>query len=261
MSRSDAIGPERVNALILAGGLGTRLRPLTDTTPKCLVPVDGQPLLEYWMQALAGLGSVGEVVVNTHHLPELVRSYLAGVSERHPFSARESFEPTLLGSAGTVTANRALADGVDACLLIYADNLSNVPLVEALAFHRAHSAEMTMVLFHTEHPKACGIAELGASDVIESFIEKPAEPRGNLANAGIYVVSAATYRAIADLGAFDFGFDVLPKYVGKMVGFVHQGVHLDVGTPEALTKAHALARAHFSGPRWSQGQPAPRAGA
>jgi len=236
----------RVNALVLAGGLGTRLKPLTDTVPKCLVEVNGVPLLEYWMSELALLGAQ-RVVVNTHHLPEPVRAYLADASQRYGLVAEESFEPVLLGSAGTVTNNRDLADDVDDCLLIYADNLSTVPLARVLEAHRARHSDLTMVLFHTERPKACGIAELGPGDVIESFVEKPAEPKGNLANAGIYVVSADTYREIADLRAFDFGFDVLPRYVGRMTGFVHDGLHLDIGTLDALERGHELAKVHFAG--------------
>lgn len=233
------------NALVLAGGLGTRLRPLTETVPKCLVEVAGVPLLEYWMHALDGAG-VGEVVVNTHHLPDAVRAYLQHVPDRYALRVRESFEPVLLGSAGTVTANRSLADGVDDVLLVYADNLSSVSLPAALAFHRSHGAPFTMVLFHTDRPHACGIASLDAAGTVTEFVEKPKEPKGNLANAGIYVVSAAAYREIADLNAFDLGFDVLPKFVGRMKGFVHEGLHLDIGNLEALEKSHELARQHFA---------------
>jgi len=240
------MSPSRVNALVLAGGLGTRLLPLTLATPKCLIEVNGVPLLEYWMAELAASG-VGRVVVNTHHLPDPVRAFLAGVPARYPMAAEESFEPELLGSAGTVSNNRSLADDVDDCLLVYADNLSTVSLAAVLEFHRAQDSDLTMVLFHTDRPKACGIADLGPDSVITSFVEKPAEPRGNLANAGIYVASARTYREIADLGAFDFGFDVLPRFVGRMKGFVHEGLHLDIGTLDALERGHELARTHFSG--------------
>lgn len=238
------VAARRTNALVLAGGLGTRLRPITDHTPKCLVEVAGTPLLEYWMQALAEVG-VGEVVVNTHHLPERVRTYLADVPARYPLRVRESFEPVLLGSAGTVTANRALADDADDVLLIYADNLSNVPLERVLAFHEGHGEPMTMVLFQTDRPTACGIASLDDAGRIVRFVEKPKEPESNLANAGIYVVTRQAYREIADMAGFDIGFDVLPKFVGRALGFEHQGVHLDIGTLDALERAHELAGAHF----------------
>ncbi len=233
-----------VPALILAGGLGTRLKPITLTTPKCLVPVREVPLLEYWMQELHRSG-VDRVVVNTHHLPEPVREYLAEVSQRLGMSATEFYEPTLLGSAGTIAANRGLCRDADCCLLIYADNLSSIHLDELLAFHRRHGEPMTMMLFHTAHPRACGIATLDANGRIVEFVEKPQEPKGNLANGGIYVVSREAYQEIADMGAFDLGFDVLPRFVGRMQGYLHEGLHMDVGNLDALEKAQHAAREYF----------------
>lgn len=233
-----------VPALVLAGGLGTRLRPVTDTTPKCLVPVAGVPLLEYWMQELKRSGT-NQVVVNTHHLPEPVRAYLAEVSQRLEMQAQEFYEPKLLGSAGTITANRDLCNHADCCFLIYADNLSNIRLDELLAFHRSHGEPMTMMLFHTERPSACGIATLDSSQTIVEFVEKPANPTSNLANGGIYVVSKEAYQEMADLRAFDLGFDVLPRFVGRMKGYVHGGLHLDIGNLDALDRAQHVAREYF----------------
>src|SRR5688572_2010248 len=91
--------------LLLAGGLGTRLRPLTDSVPKCLVPVAGRPLLDYWFDAFADAG-IRDVLINTHHLPDRVRAYLARRNDTGRFRVCESYEPVLLGSAGTVHANR-----------------------------------------------------------------------------------------------------------------------------------------------------------
>ncbi len=234
----------KATALVLAGGLGTRLRPLTETTPKCLVPIAGTPLLEYWMQELARSG-IDQALVNTHHLPEPVRAYLRDVSQRLPISAREFYEPKLLGSAGTIAANPHLVEAAEAGLIIYADNLSTVRLDALLDFHHSHDAPMTMVLFHTDRPKACGIATLDQDGRIVEFVEKPENPTSNLANAGIYVVSPSAYREIAELGAFDLGFDVLPRFVGRMKGYVHEGLHLDIGTLDALSRAEGLAQKEF----------------
>ena len=233
----------QVSALILAGGYGSRLRPITETTPKCLVPIQGKPLLDYWLERLANAGVV-RVRINTHHLPAAVRSHIAQIHVTDRFDISEAYEPKLLGSAGTITANRDLADGVDEVLLIYADNLSSIDLGELLRFHREHDDPMTMMLFRAENPSACGIAELDSENRIVSFEEKPADPKSNVANAGLYVVSADAYREIADMGAFDLGFDVLPKFVGRMRGFVHDGYHRDIGTMEALAAAeHEVADA------------------
>jgi mannose-1-phosphate guanylyltransferase len=226
----------RTKALLLAGGFGTRLLPLTATTPKCLVKIAGKPLIEYWLDALAR-ASVLDALVNTHHLHEQVRDYLAEVSRRGPLRVGEAYEPKLLGSAGTVRENRAFADDADEILIIYADNLSNVSLERVLAFHRSHRDPMTMMLFHTPYPKQCGIAELDEAGKILSFVEKPTEPKSDLANAGLYVVDADAYREIADRNVFDFGFDIIPTFVGRMSGFDFEGYHRDIGNLDALAQA------------------------
>src|SRR4051794_11044702 len=124
-------------ALLLAGGLGTRLRPLTDTIPKCLVPIAGRPLLDVWIDRLAEAG-IREARLNTHALAEQVRTYISGVNSGGRLRLVESYEPELLGSAGTVSANADLADDADQVVIVYADNLSDIDLRPLLAFHRAH---------------------------------------------------------------------------------------------------------------------------
>lgn len=225
-------------ALLLAGGLGTRLRPLTDTTPKCLVPVGGRPILDWWIAALER-ADIREALLNTHHHADQVRAWIAETNARGKVHVTEAHEPELLGSAGTVAANRAWAEGAREVVVIYADNLSDIDLAALLAFHRAHDDPLTMALFRTEFPEKCGIAELDAEGRVVSFVEKPKNPASDLANAGIYVLDAAAWREIADMRAFDFGFDVLPRFAGRMRGWLHPGYHRDIGTPEALARADA----------------------
>lgn len=236
MTGTQRVG--RTKALLLAGGLGSRLRPITDTTPKCLVEIAGRPLLAYWFDALERAG-IRDILINTHHLPDPVRSFLTQKNAQG-FRATEFFEPQLLGSAGTISANATWADDVDDVLIVYADNLSDLDLTGLLAFHRAHRDAMTMLLFHAPNPKACGIAQLDAVGRVVDFEEKPIAPQSDLANAGVYVVTAATWREIAAMRAFDLGFDVLPRLVGRMRGYVHDGYHRDIGTIEALNSASQL---------------------
>lgn len=234
----------RCKALLLAGGMGTRLRPLTDTVPKCLVPVAGKPLLDYWLDALTAADIV-DVLINTHHLREQVRSYIAQANATRPLTLTEAWEPALLGSAGTVHANRDWADNADAVAIIYGDNISTVNLGAMVDFHRSHDDPVTMLVFRTDHPNQCGIATLDADDRVIHFVEKPNEPASNLANAGVYIVNADTWLEIADMNVRDFGFDVLPKFVGKMRAFVFDGYHRDIGTPQALAQAEADAARFF----------------
>jgi mannose-1-phosphate guanylyltransferase len=195
-------------------------------------------MLDWWVAALDRAG-IGEVLLNTHHHAGQVRDWIDGVNARGGVHITEASEPDLLGSAGTVHANRSWADGVDAVVVIYADNLSDIDLAALVAFHAGHGDPATMVLFHTEFPQKCGIAELDAAGRITAFVEKPALPVSALANAGIYVLDAGLWREIADMDAFDFGFDVIPRLVGRMHGWLHPGYHRDIGTPAALAAANA----------------------
>ena len=98
-----------MKAFLLAAGIGSRLRPITDTTPKCMVPIGGRPLLDIWLDAFGEAG-IDEVLVNLHHLPHAVTEHLAfrtGIAQ----GPRRVFEPELLGSAGTLVANRDWVDG------------------------------------------------------------------------------------------------------------------------------------------------------
>jgi mannose-1-phosphate guanylyltransferase len=226
----------------MAAGLGTRLRPLTDTVPKCLVPVGGRPLLRYWIDRLAEAG-VRDAVINTHHLPAEVREFIAEVntpgSVPGGFQLRESYEPKLLGSAGTISANRALADGASEIVVVYSDNLSGVDLGDMIRFHRSHADPFTMLVFRAAEPRRCGIAECDADNRIIGFVEKPSEPRSDLANGGVYVIDPDAFREIADMRAFDIGFDVIPRFVGRMRAWEWGGYHLDIGTHEALARAES----------------------
>ena len=229
-------------ALLLAGGLGTRLRPLTETTPKCLIPVAGKRILDYWVDALDRAG-IREALLNTHHHAEQVRAYISEVNARGGVQLTEAFEPELLGSAGTVHANRDWAKGD--VVVIYADNLSDIDLARLVATHQGHDLPMTMALFHTPYPEKCGIATVADNGKISEFIEKPSKPASNLANAGLYVLSKDAWREIADMKVFDFGFDVIPAFVGRMMGFRHEGYHRDIGTHESLEQAEADAPGLF----------------
>lgn len=231
---------KRVKAVILAAGLGTRLRPLTDDMPKCLVPVGpgdaARPLLDYWLDLLGDAG-VREALINTHAFRDPVRRYCDSRSSDGCRHLHEAYEPTLLGSAGTLAANATFADDASCVIIIYADNLSDADLSSLLAFHTSHEDPVTMMLFRAGAPSQCGIAELDDDRRIVSFVEKPREPASNLANAGVYVLDADAYREIARMNAFDLGHDVLPRFVGRMRGWEWTGYHRDIGTLDAYEQA------------------------
>jgi histidinol-phosphate phosphatase family protein len=225
-----------LKAFLLAAGLGSRLKPFTDSTPKCLLPFGGRPLLDYWLELLAEV-DCAEARVNTHAHAEKMRAFLnSSFPSGYPVVS-ESFEPTLLGSGGTIAANPEFADDADDVIIVYADQLSTIDFRAMLAFHRQHGDPFTMLLYRVSNPKECGIVELDAQQRVVSFIEKPREPKSDLANAGIYIVSRDAYREMAAANGFDLAFDVLPRFIGRMRGWTWDGFHRDIGTHAALDRA------------------------
>ena len=225
-----------MKCFLLAAGLGTRLRPITDTTPKCLVPICGKPLLQWWME-LFERHRVSDVLINTHYLPDPVREFIDENNKYFPVKLYESYEEELVGSGGTVRNNKSFVEGEEDFLIAYADNLTNTNLSELIESHRANDGDLTMALFHTNRPKECGIAALDDSHRIIEFVEKPAEPKSDLANAGIYVANKNIFELMPVEGFLDFGKDVLPKLIDKMYGWEVKDYLLDVGTMENYEKA------------------------
>lgn len=234
-----------MKAFLLAAGKGTRLRPLTDTTPKCLLPICGKPLLSIWLELLERHG-ISDVLINTHHHAEQVESFLRCRQGHHRLNIRISHEEVLLGSAGTLWSNRDFVSGEQAFLIAYADNLTNADLTDLFRVHRRtlqHGGILTMALFHAPHPSACGIASIDPEGRITAFEEKPRNPRSDLANAGIYVASDAIFEVIPHpvapgaSGILDIGHDVLPLLVHRMFGTVLNAYLRDIGTPESYQAA------------------------
>lgn len=227
-----------MRAYLLAGGRGERLRPLTDHVPKCLAPIGGTPLLAMWL-SLCRREGVTDVLLNVSHHFDAVDRFLAQWPEATPrVTVVRELEPS--GTATTVRRERWFSDGVPDVWVFYADNLSDLRLSPMRQIHDTHADPLTMGLFHTPSPSASGIVELDATGRIVGFVEKPANPRSDLANAGVYLMRTSAFDAIPDgPGLVDFGQHVLPALVGRMHGYVIPDFHEDIGTPERL--AHATA--------------------
>lgn len=223
-----------MKAFMLGAGTGTRLRPLTDTVPKCLVPIQGTPLLAIWFE-LCRLHGIREVLINLHYLPEVVRAFIG--SRDWGLRIRTVWEPTLLGSAGTVAMNRSFVAGEKRFFILYLDNLTNVDLTAMAADHDARDGCLTMGLFRTGNPRGCGIVRLDDEGRVEAFSEKPEAPDSDLANAGVYVASEALFDDIPAHVPCDFGAHVLPRLVGRMHGYLIDGYLRDIGTPEDYRSA------------------------
>jgi NDP-sugar pyrophosphorylase family protein len=225
-----------MKALILAAGAGTRLRPLTDTCPKPMLPIAGEPLLAHTLRWLRRY-SVTEAALNLHHLPEVVR---AGLGDGTRFGMRlvYAYESELRGTAGAIHNFPGFFD--QPFLVIYGDLLLDLDLGDLIGFHRARAALMTLALKHTDTPRSQGMIEVDTAGRVVRFIEKPKDwTGGNTANAGVYVCQPEV-AARVPVGVSDFGHDIIPAFLRQgaaLYGHPLRGYLLDIGTPAAYEQA------------------------
>jgi NDP-sugar pyrophosphorylase family protein len=229
-----------MKAIILAAGAGTRLRPLTDTCPKPMLPIAGRPLLErtlLWLRS----HDISEVALNLHHLPDVVRTGL-GDGTKLGMHLQYSYEPELLGTAGAVrTINELFPGWIDQTFaLIYGDMLLDLDLASLLAHHHSSNAIFTLALKHTDTPHSQGMIEVDSAGRVLRFVEKPAVwTGGNVANAGVYVCEPAVLEYIPP-GNSDFGHHIIPALLAAgaaVYGHAANGYLLDIGTPAAYERA------------------------
>lgn len=229
-----------MRALLLSAGFGTRLRPLTDHMPKCMVPINGKPLLGYWLDMLLASGACEKVLVNTHYLPEPVQRFIAGSPLKDRIETVHEAE--LLGTGGTTLHNaQFFADS--AFMVVHADNLSRFDVFAFLERHRSRPSGCvaTMMTFETDQPQNSGIVELDARGVVIGFHEKVPNPPGNLANGAVYIFEPEILAFLKGLNqtVIDLSTEVLPRFIGKIYTFHNGDYHRDIGTPESLRLAEA----------------------
>ena len=228
-----------MHALLLAAGLGTRLRPLTERVPKCLVPVRGKPLLAYWLDLLLPAG-IERVLINTHYLPEAVQAFVAG----SPWRSRTSLvhEEKLLGTGGTVLAN-AGSFRRQAFLIAHADNLTRFDVAAFLRRHasRPPGCAITMMTFDTDAPQTCGIVEEDSAGIVRAFHEKVPNPPGRRANGAVYIFEPEVLDFLRARGGsfIDLSLDVIPAFLGRICTFHNDVYHREIGTLESLARAES----------------------
>ena len=223
-----------MKAFLLAGGLGTRLRPLTDNTPKCLLPIRGTPILQIWL-TLCRQSGIEEVLINVHSHADQVRRFIEEYKDGLRIRLFE--EPALLGSAGTILANRDWVKKENSFWVFYADVLTTTNLTQILDFHNTHGQIATIGVYEVRNPSRCGIVQVDHRGIIRDFVEKPRVPIGNLAFSGLLLATPALLDVIPDISPVDLGFHVLPKIVGRMAAYRIPDFLIDVGTLETYQTA------------------------
>ena len=226
-------------AVIMAGGKGTRLRPLTCDKPKPMVPVANRPLLEHVVHRLVRAGW-DQIALTLHYQPEKVEAYFG---DGHRFGAKFRYfvEDQPLGTAGSVKAAAGLFDST--FLVASGDALSDFDLRAALAFHRERQAAVTIVLSRVESPLEYGVVMADPDGRITRFIEKPGwgEVFSDTVNTGFYLIEPEVLSLVPRGEAFDFSRDLFPRLLerGKrLYGFVAEGYWSDIGTLEQYRRTH-----------------------
>lgn len=216
-----------MKAFLLAAGQGTRLRPITDKVPKCLVPICGVPLLKIWMEVCRRAG-ISDVMVNLHTHADSVRTWLQ--TNSHGVRVHLAEEPNLLGSAGTLLANRGWVDSEDRFWVLYGDVLTNTNLRRMLEFHDERNLAATLGLCQVSDPSRCGIVSFNECMVVQEFVEKPVQPQSRWAFSGVMIGTRKVIDQIPSQYPVDLGFDVLPRLTGQMLAYPISEYLLDIGT-------------------------------
>jgi mannose-1-phosphate guanylyltransferase len=238
-----------LKALILAGGFGTRLRPLSCTRPKILLPIVNKPLLQWTFERLAknnikearlAVNYQTEVAIKQHRIP---RCGLHVTYSRDPLR-----KP--LGTGGPIKKAEKFIHHNAPFLVLNGDVFADVNYTEILKIHEENNAVATIALHQIEDPSRYGVAELAEDNRIKRFIEKP--PKGtaptNLINAGAYVLSQKIFKYIPEGRAVSIEYEVFPKLVkeGGLYGYVFDGLWMDIGKPEDYLKINKTLIASFA---------------
>ena len=229
-----------MKALLLAAGFGERLRPLTEKIPKCLVPIGGKPLLDFWLEQLVASG-IQEILINTHYFAEQVALHI----KKSPFQKYTTlvYEKELLGTGGTLLANQDFFKDKGG-LLIHADNFCICNFKNFIQSHhnRPKQTALTMMTFSSPTPETCGIVELDSQNIVQTFHEKVTNPPSHLANGAVYIFEneIMTFLKSLQKQTIDFSTEVIPHFLKKIYVWHNQDIHIDIGSPQTYALAQTV---------------------
>lgn len=230
-----------MKAILLAGGKGTRLRPLTIHTPKPIVPIFNRPFLHYQLDLLKQVPEIDEVILSLNYQPRRIEEIFGDGSESG-LAIRYVVEPAPLGTAGAVRyAGESIRDSV---VVFNGDVLTQVDLAAVIALHRERKAKATIVLTPVENPSAYGLVETDRHGNILRFLEKPNpdEITCDTINAGIYVLEPDTFDRIPSDTPWSIERSFFPSLIERketFVAYIYRGYWIDIGTPEKYMQVHA----------------------
>ena len=230
-----------MKAILLAGGKGTRLRPLTIHTPKPIVPIFDRPFLRYQVELLRQVPEIDEVILSLNYQPRRIEEVFGDGADLG-IQLRYVVEPTPLGTGGAIKF-AAGQDNGSPIVVFNGDVFTDVDLAAVLALHRERQAKATIVLTPVENPSAYGLVETDAAGNVRRFLEKPSPDQivCNTINAGIYVLEPDTLARIPADTVFSIERGYFPALVEDgetFVAHISHGYWLDIGTPDKYRQAH-----------------------
>ncbi len=223
-----------MKAVIIAGGLGTRLRPLTYNLPKPVVPLVNIPMVMHQISLLARHG-IRDIILNLHYLPESIKTILSKERELG-VNLEFSIEENPLGTCGAVKNAEEFFN--DEPLLVFnGDTISDINLTELIEFHKKNKAKTTITLVKVPDPTPYGLVVTDESGRIKEFIEKPTYQKGgvNTINAGVYVIDPSVWKKVPTKQNYSFEKQLFPDFIKSkepFYAFVSDGYWIDIGTPE-----------------------------
>src|SRR5579872_2882405 len=229
-----------MKAILLAGGKGTRLRPLTIHTPKPIVPIFNRPFLRYQLDLLKRVPEIDEVILSLNYQPRRIEEMFGDGSDTG-LAIRYVVEPTPLGTAGAI---RYVGEAMGESVVVFnGDVLTEIDLAAVIALHRQRRAKATIVLTPVENPCAYGLVETDSDGNIRRFLEKPQpdEITCNTINAGMYIPEPDTFDRIPKDTAWSIERSFFPSLVERgetFVAYVYDGYWIDIGTPAKYLQVH-----------------------
>ncbi|MEQ1871016.1 MAG: NDP-sugar synthase [Vicinamibacterales bacterium] len=229
-----------MKAIMLAGGKGTRLRPLTLHTPKPIVPIFERPFLHYQLDLLKKVPEIDEVILSLNYQPRRIEEIFGDGSDAG-MAIRYVVEPAPLGTGGAIRyAGDTLRDSV---VVFNGDVMTSVDLPAVIQLHRERKAKATIVLTPVDNPSAYGLVETDAHHNILRFLEKPDPDQitCNTINAGIYILEPDTFDRIPKDTAWSIERSFFPSLIERgetFVAYTDPGYWIDIGTPEKYTQVH-----------------------
>jgi NDP-sugar pyrophosphorylase family protein len=236
-----------MKAVIIAGGLGTRLRPLTYNVPKPIVPVANRPFILHQIELLKQHG-IKEIILSLHYLMGEIKAAL-GDGRKYGVKLYYSHETHPLGTAGAVKNAEKYFDN-DPLLIFNGDILTDINLTQVIAFHKKNKARATLTLTRVADPTAYGLIITDKHGIVKSFVEKPSwEQVANFAkigsadtiNAGIYIIDPKVFRSVPAETEYSFERQLFPGLLAKgelVCGYVSDRYWIDIGKPAQYRQAH-----------------------